>query len=169
MNKFKSVLINAALTTLFCASASSFATQITVMGARADNTTIPFSATGPMVLSKAGIDLACTAVFAGNVTTTGDVQITSVAFNGNAMCGGIKATASPSAPWTGHADTPTQITLNNVGVKTPRGEQCGPSAATATINDNGTESVISFHHSAITGGCVVSGALVTTPYLHMPH
>ncbi len=170
MNKFKTFFVNATLVTLLGASAPIFATQITAAGWSSGPVATPFAATGSMSLSKSGIVLGCNAIFVGTAAAGGDVQITSVVFNGSpTLCGGIKATATQDAPWTGHFDTPTQFTLDNVAVKTPNGEQCGPSRVTATVSNNGTESVISFNNAAIAGGCAVTGSLTITPYLSIKH
>lgn len=116
----------------------------------------PFSATGPTTLTK-GIGLNCTATFNGTITTTGIVQITSATFAaGSALCGSISAVT----PWSGQADTTTQLTINNVQVNTPLGA-CGPSkVATAFSSAN---SSLTFNNSQLSGGCSVSGTVNTSP------
>jgi hypothetical protein len=170
LNKFKTVYVNSALAILLCATTSAFATKVTPPGKSAGSTPIPFSASGAMSLSKSGIVLGCSAIFTGTAVVGGDVQITSVAFNGPpSLCHGIKASATQDSPWTGHFDATTQLTLDNVAVKTPSGEQCGPSRTMATVSDNGHETVVNFNNAAISGGCSVTGSLTTTPYLHITH
>ena len=73
----------------------------------------PFSATATN-LSKGAITAGCTATFNGTITSTGIVNITSTTFTGGATCSLISGSASSTSPWTGQADSTTQLSINNV-------------------------------------------------------
>lgn len=80
----------------------------------------PFSATSApyeTLLSKGSISANCVATFNGTITPAGIVNITSTTFTGtNSLCSLIKGSASGMNPWTGQADSATQLTINNAQV-----------------------------------------------------
>ncbi|WP_156441056.1 activator protein [Burkholderia sp. ABCPW 14] len=133
---------------------------------------IPFTASGPATVSKAGIPIGCTIVFAGTIDGAGKVSVTSAAFSGSALCKVVKANATATSPWTGQVDNPMQLTIDNVLVNVAApfvGGQCGPSRVTAQIRETDGETTIGLSNVALSGGCAISGALTTTPYLHVTH
>ncbi|KWK13204.1 hypothetical protein [Burkholderia stagnalis] len=122
----------------------------------------PFSATGITALSKGTISANCTATFNGTITPTGSVVITSAQFTGGGTCGLISAGGTP---WTGQADTATQLSINNVKVAVTLLGNCGPSKVVATWSD--PNSSLTFNNAALTPDCKVSGTLLTSPKLHV--
>lgn len=131
---------------------------------------IPFSAVGPAVVSKSGVDVDCTAVFSGTVDGAGNILITSAAFKGIPVCRMIKASATAAAPWVGKVTSFNQLTIDQVmvNVKTPiLGGQCGPSLVGGQIGDSGSETAISLSAAPLAGGCAISATLTTTPYMHV--
>ncbi|OQS40981.1 hypothetical protein [Chromobacterium haemolyticum] len=149
-------------------AASAFAVTITPPGP--GGAAMPFSAVGPAKVSKLGIDLDCKAVFSGTVDGYGNVAITSASFSGGALCKLIKPTASVASPWTGHVDTATQLTLDNVSVnvKSPiAGGLCGPTKIVGSVADNGSETVIGLDAAQLSGGCSITATLNTTPYMRV--
>lgn len=94
----------------------------------------PFSATSApyeTLLSKGSISANCVATFNGTITPAGIVNITSTTFTGtNSLCSLIKGSASGMNPWTGQADSATQLTINNaqVNVRVARGPRAAREA-----------------------------------------
>ncbi|QRR07591.1 activator protein [Burkholderia sp. MS455] len=131
---------------------------------------MPFIATGPATVSKAGIPISCNIVFTGSIDGGGKVLITSATFNGSSLCKTIKANASANAPWSGQVDSPAQLTIDNVmvSVNVPLvGGQCGPSKITAQIRDSDNETSVGLNNVNLSGDCGITGSLVTSPYMHI--
>ena len=162
------LLSRTAALALSLAAASACAVTITPPGP--GGAAMPFSAVGPAKVGKLGVDLDCKAVFSGTVDGYGNVAITSASFSGGVLCKVIKPTASVTAPWTGHLDTATQLTLDNVAVnvKSPiAGGLCGPTKIVGSVADNGSETVIGLDAAQLSGGCSISATLSTTPYMRV--
>lgn len=131
---------------------------------------MPFTASGPATVSKAGIPIGCTVVFTGTIDGAGKLLITSASFSGSALCKVIKANASVTSPWSGQVDSPIQLTLDNVSVNVSApfvGGQCGPSKVTAQIRESDGETIIGLNSITLSGGCSMTGALTTSPYMHI--
>ncbi|MXN76887.1 activator protein [Burkholderia sp. 4701] len=122
----------------------------------------PFSASGITALSKGTISANCTATFNGTVTPTGSLLITSAQFTGGGTCGLITATG---LPWTGQADTSTQLSINNVKISVTLLGTCGPSKVVAAWSD--ANSSLTFNNATLSPDCKVSGTLLTSPKLHV--
>lgn len=125
----------------------------------------PFSVTGQTTLSKGSISANCTATFTGTITPTGIVNITSTSFTGGGTCGLISGTASSSNPWTGQADSTTQLSINNAAVNVFLLGSCGPSKVVTAWND--PNSSLTFTNALLTPDCTVSGTVVSTPKFHV--
>ncbi|AJK49957.1 hypothetical protein [Burkholderia plantarii] len=127
----------------------------------------PFSATGATTLTKGSISTSCTATFNGIITSTGAVTITSTTFGGGGLCGLISGSATSTAPWTGQAVSPTQLTISNVQVSASLLGTCGPSPVSTTFNNaqSGTTppSSLTFNGATLTPNCTVSGIVTTSP------
>ncbi|AOJ09060.1 activator protein [Burkholderia mayonis] len=125
----------------------------------------PFSATSSpneTLLSKGSITANCVATFNGTITSAGVVNITSTTFAGsNSLCGLIKGSASGLNPWTGQADSATQLTINNAQVNVTLLGQCGPSKVVTSWND--VNSSITFSNAVLAPDCKVTGTVVTSP------
>ncbi|NHQ85536.1 activator protein [Iodobacter sp. HSC-16F04] len=159
--------ISATLFTLILSAAPANAVTITPPGP--GGAALPFSAVGTATVGKLGIDFNCNTVFSGTVDGYGNIRITNATFKGATLCKLIKANASALAPWTGHVDTATQFTLDNVAVtiNSPLGGGvCGPNKVVATINDNGSETILGLN-AQLSGGCSINGVLNTSPYLQV--
>ncbi|VWC96706.1 PPE-repeat protein [Burkholderia lata] len=125
----------------------------------------PFSASGLTNLSKGAISAGCTATFNGTITSTGIVNITSTTFTGGATCSLINGSASSTSPWTGQADSTTQLSINNVKVNVTLLGACGPSKVVTTWSD--TNSSLAFNNAALTPDCTVAGTVLTSPKFHV--
>ncbi|WP_186192256.1 hypothetical protein [Burkholderia gladioli] len=123
----------------------------------------PFSATGGTTLTKGSITANCTATFNGTITTTGIVTITSTSFTGGGLCGLIQGSATSANPWTGQADTATQLTINNAQVSASLLGTCGPSQVVTAWNNAGSS--LTFNNAILTPNCSVTGTVVTSPLL----
>ena len=121
----------------------------------------PFSVTGQTTLSKGSISANCTATFTGTITPSGIVNITSTSFTGGGTCGLISGTT----PWTGQADSTTQLSINNAGVSVFLLGSCGPSKVVTAWND--PNSSLTFTNALLTPDCTVSGTVVSTPKFHV--
>ena len=115
-------------------------------------------------LSKGAITAGCTATFNGTITSTGIVNITSTTFTGGATCSLISGSASSTSPWTGQADSTTQLSINNVKVNVTLLGTCGPSKV-MTWSD--TNSSLAFNNSVLTPDCTVAGTVLTSPKFHV--
>ncbi|WP_407973196.1 activator protein (plasmid) [Burkholderia pyrrocinia] len=121
----------------------------------------PFSASGISSLSKGAINANCTATFNGTITSTGIVTITSTQFTGGGACGLITGSATGTAPWTGQADSATQLSINNAKVTVSLLGDCGPNkVVTAWNNPN---SSLTFNDAVLTPDCKVNGTAATSP------
>ncbi len=125
----------------------------------------PFSVSGLTTLSKGSISANCTATFNGTITSTGIVHITSTQFAGGATCGLISGSASSTSPWTGQADSTTQLSINNVQVNVALLGACGPSKVVTAWSD--PNSSLTFNNAALTPNCTVSGTVATSPKFHV--
>ncbi len=125
----------------------------------------PFSASGLTNLSKGSINASCTSTFNGTITSTGIVNITSATFTGGATCSLISGSASSTSPWTGQADSTTQLSINNVQVNVSLLGPCGPSKVVTAWSD--ANSSLTFNNAALTPNCTVSGTVVTSPSFHV--
>ncbi|AWV02347.1 activator protein [Burkholderia sp. JP2-270] len=125
----------------------------------------PFSVSGLTTLSKGSISANCTATFNGTITSTGIVHITSTQFAGGSTCGLISGSASSTSPWTGQADSTTQLSINNVQVNVALLGACGPSKVVTAWND--PNSSLTFNNAALTPNCTVSGTVTTSPKFHV--
>lgn len=125
----------------------------------------PFSASGLTNLSKGAINAACTATFNGTITSTGIVNITSTTFSGGATCGLISGSASSTSPWTGQADSATQLSINNVKVNVTLLGACGPTKVVTAWTDS--NSSLTFDNATLTPDCKVGGTVLTSPKFHV--
>ncbi|AOK14555.1 activator protein [Burkholderia cepacia] len=125
----------------------------------------PFSASGITGLSKGGISANCNATFNGTITSTGIVSITSTQFTGGGTCGLISGSASSTSPWTGQADSTTQLSINNVKVNVTLLGTCGPSKVVTTWSD--PNSSLTFNNATLTPDCTVGGTVSTSPKFHV--
>ncbi|MBR8345633.1 activator protein [Burkholderia ambifaria] len=125
----------------------------------------PFSATGLTALAKGSINATCNATFNGTISSTGIVNITSTTFTGGATCGLISGSATSASPWTGQADSATQLSINNVKVNVTLLGTCGPSKVVTTWND--PNSSLTFNNAVLTPDCTVGGTVVTSPKFHV--
>ncbi|NIE84182.1 MULTISPECIES: hypothetical protein [unclassified Burkholderia] len=125
----------------------------------------PFSATGGTTLTKGTIVANCLATFNGTITSSGIVTITSTTFTpaSSALCGLIQGSATSTNPWTGQADTATQLTINNAQVNASILGTCGPSQVVTTWNNGGSS--LTFNNAVLTPNCSVSGTVTTSPKL----
>ncbi|QEL55532.1 hypothetical protein [Chromobacterium paludis] len=165
LNKTRMALVGAALGWM---AGLAGAAEVTPPGP--GGAAIPFSAVGPAVVGKSGIDVDCNAVFSGTVDGAGNILITSAAFKGIPVCRMIKASASASAPWVGRVTAQNQLVIDGVmvNVNTPiLGGQCGPSQVAGTIADSGSDTTIGLSAAPLAGGCAISATLSTTPYMHV--
>ncbi|MEK6350138.1 MAG: hypothetical protein V4764_21830 [Burkholderia sp.] len=121
----------------------------------------PFSASGTTTLSKGAINTSCTATFNGTITSTGIVNITSTTFAGGGLCSLITGSATSMNPWTGQADTATQLTINNAQVSASLLGTCGPSSVVTVWNN--TASSLTFNNAVLTPNCTVTGTVATSP------
>lgn len=159
MKSFKLIPVGAALALFVSVSAPAFAVTVSPAG--------PISLTGSTTLGKSGLSLGCTATMAGNITSTGDISITSAKFSGNSLCSLVVPT---HLPWSGQVANAISLSLSNVAVDVKVvgiGGECGPTAVTASITENiaQKETIVGFARQALSGGCTVSGSLTTTPFL----
>ncbi|MGU7773437.1 activator protein [Burkholderia sp. MR1-5-21] len=156
----------ASLVAALAISAACAAPAFAVTVSRADGQPMnpngePFSASGITVLSKGTISANCTATFNGTISSTGILNITSTQFTGGGTCGLIAGSASSSAPWTGQADSATQLTINNAKVTVSLLGTCGPSKVVTTWSD--PNSSLTFNNAVLTPDCKVSGTVATSP------
>lgn len=166
MSTRKVVSLAVALALATVAATPAFAVTVT----RADNQPMnpsgePFSVTGSTTLSKGFISAVCTATFTGTITPSGIVNITSTSFTGGGTCGLISGTASSLTPWTGQADSTTQLSINNAAVNVTLLGSCGPSKVVTSWNDQ--ESSLTFSNALLTPDCTVNGKVVSTPAFHV--
>lgn len=125
----------------------------------------PFSASGITNLSKGSISASCTATFNGTITSTGIVNITSTQFTGGGTCGLIAGSASSASPWTGQADSTTQLSINNAKVTVTLLGTCGPSKVVTAWSDQ--NSSLTFNNAVLTPDCTVGGTVLTSPKFHV--
>ena len=117
----------------------------------------PFSVTGVTNLSKGVTNVQCQATFNGTITPSGIVNITSTTCTGGTLCGFI----SGVTPWTGQADSTTQLTINNAAVNVLLLGSCGPSSV-ATAWDNNASS-LTFTNASMAPDCTVGGTVYSSP------
>ncbi|WP_175689937.1 activator protein [Burkholderia anthina] len=147
-------------------AAPAFAVTVTRTDGQAMNPNgEPFSATGLTVLAKGAINASCNATFNGTISATGIVNITSTTFSGGATCGLISGSASSAQPWTGQADSTTQLSINNAKVTVSLLGACGPSKVVTTWSD--PNSSLTFNNAVLTPDCTVSGTVATSPKFHV--
>ncbi|RQR60661.1 activator protein [Burkholderia sp. Bp9126] len=159
----KAVSVVAALALSSALAAPAFAVTVSrVDGQPMNPNGEPFSATGITALSKGTISANCTAIFNGTITPVGSLVITSAQFTGGGTCGLITASG---LPWTGQADTATQLSINNVKVSVTLLGTCGPSKVVAAWND--PNSTLTFNNAPLSPDCKVSGTLATSPKFHV--
>ncbi|KVE37675.1 hypothetical protein [Burkholderia sp. TSV86] len=149
--------------TVVCASISS-AYAVTV--SRADGQPMnpngePFSVSGSMALSKSGISATCNTTFNGTITSGGIVTITSTQFAGGGTCSWISSNATSSSPWTGQADSTTQLTINNAQVQVLFLGTCGPSKVVAGWDNKASS--LTLNNAQLTPNCQINGTMVTSP------
>ncbi|WP_423367863.1 activator protein [Burkholderia sp. LMG 32019] len=162
----KIVSLVAAVAFTAVSAAPAFAVTVTRADGQAMNPNgEPFSATGLTNLSKGSISATCSATFNGTITSTGIVNITSTTFSGAATCGLINGSASSTSPWTGQADSATQLTINNVKVNVTLLGTCGPSKVVTTWSD--PNSSLTFNNATLTPDCTVGGTVATSPKFHV--
>lgn len=122
----------------------------------------PFSATGRLALTKGIVPVSCMTTFTGTVSAEGRITITSLTFSGsNFICKRITALG---LPWSGHADSDTQLTLNGmqVDIRAPLlGGQCGPVNVVATWDGN--LSAAHFKKAQLLPDCSIDGVMTTSP------
>ncbi|WP_431825940.1 activator protein [Burkholderia sp. F1] len=162
----KAVSVVAALALSSALAAPAFAVTVT----RADGQPMnpngePFSALGITGLSKGGNSANCTARFNGTITSSGIVTITSTQFTGGGLCGVITGSASSTSPWTGQADSATQLTINNAQVSVWVLGTCGPSKIVTEWSD--PKSTLTFRYTPLAPDCKVAGTLETSPKFHV--
>ncbi|PCE30601.1 activator protein [Burkholderia ubonensis] len=158
----KVVSVVAALALSSALAAPAFAVTVT----RADGQPMnpngePFSASGITALSKGSINTNCTATFNGTITSSGIVTITSTQFTGGGLCGLVSGSASGTSPWTGQADSATQLTINNAKVSVWVLGTCGPSKVVSEWSDQ--NSSLTFINALLAPDCKVRGTLTTSP------
>ena len=117
----------------------------------------PFSVTGATTLSKGILSANCTVTFNGTITPSGIVNITSTTFAGGGTCGLITGLT----PWTGQADSTTQLTINNAAVNVFLAGKCGPSKVVTTWNND--ESSLTFTNAPMDPDCKVGGTVYSSP------
>ena len=121
----------------------------------------PFSVSGTTSLTSPVANANCTATFNGTITSGGIVNITSTQFvAGDVLCGAIQGSATSNTPWTGQADTTTQLSINNVAVTAPF-VSCGPTKVVGAW-DNPSSS-LTFNNASLDGGCTVTGTVTSSP------
>jgi hypothetical protein len=169
MKTMQLISAGSALVCLFALSLPVRAVTVTPPGPGGKS--IAFTASGPTVLGKAGLSVACETVLTGEISANGDVKITGASMRGNSFCSTIAAVFSSQTPyWTGDIENSQSLALDNVAVHVNipgLGGTCGPTNIKAGISGNpkANEMIISFPHQLLTGGCSISGSLTTTPYL----
>ncbi len=113
-------------------------------------------------MTKGSISLTCTAEFTGEITTTGAIVINSVRFSGkNFLCKKIKPL---DLPWSGQADSNSQITIHGLHAKfrgTAWGGKCGPTDLIAVFDEN--NSSVYFRMLSLPPNCTIDGVMVTVP------
>ena len=162
MSTRKVVSLAVALALATVAAAPAFAVTVSrVDGQPMNPSGEPFSVTGSTNLTKGSTAAQCQATFTGTITPTGVVNITSTSFTGGTLCGFI----SGATPWTGQADSTTQLTINNAGVNVFLLGSCGPSKVVTAWNDK--ESSLTFSNATLTPDCTVDVKVVSTPAFHV--
>ncbi len=158
MSTRKVVSLAVALALATVAAAPAFAVTVSrVDGQPMNPNGEPFSVTGATNLSKGTTTAQCQATFNGTITPAGIVNITSTTFSGGTLCGFI----SGVTPWTGQADSTTQLTINNAAVNVFLLGSCGPSPV-ATTWDN-VASSLTFTNASMKPDCTVSGTVYSSP------
>ncbi|MDN7751223.1 hypothetical protein [Burkholderia gladioli] len=160
----------ASLVVALAVSSALTAPALAVTVSRADGNPLnpngePFSATGGTTLTKGSVTANCTATFNGTITSTGILTITSTSFTGGGLCGLIQGSATSATPWTGQADTPTQLTINNAQVSASLLGTCGPSQVVTAWNDSASS--LTFQNAVLTPNCTVTGTINTSPKFHV--
>ncbi|AYZ64976.1 activator protein [Burkholderia multivorans] len=162
----KAVSAVAALALSSALAAPAFAVTVTRADGQAMNPNgEPFSALGITALSKGGNNVNCTTRFNGTITSSGIVTITSTQFTGSGLCGVITGSASSTSPWTGQADSATQLTINNAQVSVWVLGTCGPSKVVTEWSD--PKSTLTFKYTPLAPDCKVAGMLETSPKFHV--
>ena len=116
-----------------------------------------FSGKGWTSATKNGVSLKCKAKFQGNVDASGVGHITSGTFSGQIGCNTV---GLQNLPWDGTAVSGKAINIDNVTFTSPIGN-CGPGTITVKL----ASGVIKFNAVPLTGGCMVSGKITTSPTL----
>ena len=144
---------------------AAFAGGMTACGVAAALTVGPagtFSATGRLALGKGIVPVSCLTTFAGTVSASGVISVQTVSFTGgNFLCRRISALG---LPWSGHADTPTRLTIDNMQVKIDAplmGGVCGPVSVVATWESD--VSAAHFRKVKLPPNCSMDGLMATTP------
>lgn len=164
-------LICAGSTLAWLLAVSVPANAVTVTPPGPGGQTVPFTASGPTVLGKAGMLVACETVLTGTISAIGDVTITDASMRGNSLCNAVTAIIpTQTRHWDGNIENSKSFALDNVAVKVNIpifGGTCGPTNIKAGISGNPAtkELLISFSNQLLSGGCSISGSLTTTPYL----
>src|SRR5262249_6980059 len=97
------------------------------------------------------------AKFQGNVDASGVGHITSGTFSGQIGCNTV---GLQNLPWDGTAVNGQTISIENVTFPSPIGK-CGPGTIAVKLAAGG----IKFNAVPLTGGCMVSGKITTSPTL----
>ena len=116
-----------------------------------------FTGKGTTSATKNGITLKCTANFTGNVNSTGIGYVTGGTFTGAIGCSSVTL---QNLPWKSTAVSATKVKIANVTFSSPIGN-CGPGTVPTTLKSG----VVRFKGVSLSGGCVVSGSLTTSPTL----
>ncbi|UTH73301.1 hypothetical protein [Chromobacterium sp. IIBBL 290-4] len=146
------------------------ASAVTITPPGPNGAAAPFTAVGPAVVGKSGVEVDCTVTFSGTVDGGGNILISNVVFKGIPVCRMIKASATPDTPWVGKVLATDQLSFDNasVSVNTPiLGGLCGPSQVGGKIVDSGSQTSIVLSNAPLSGGCSISATVSTTPYMHV--
>jgi hypothetical protein len=116
-----------------------------------------FTGKGKTSATKNGITLACTASFKGYTDSSGIGYVTGGSFTGELGCTSVKL---KNLPWKSTAVGQYAVDLANVTFSSPIGN-CGPGTLLTKLRYG----YVSFTNAQLSGGCTVSGKILTAPKL----
>jgi hypothetical protein len=116
-----------------------------------------FTGSGTTSATKSGITLNCNAKFTGKVDSAGTGYVESGSFSGAIGCSSVSL---KNLPWTSAAVGRYAVHIEDVTFDSPIGN-CGPITIAVKLRNG----VISFSNVQVSGGCTISGKIMTSPKL----
>jgi len=117
-----------------------------------------FTAAGPLTIAKPGGAIHCSVNAKGAVDSFGKAKLTSLIFTGgDAACFN---TAAQSLPWPALATAAGKGKITHVVLIGAFTGTCGPGVVHIAVSGAG---VWSFANQALSGGCILTGHLSTSP------